>query len=199
MRSHALKAAAAQIEEMYTYMNQTQLTNSTSWYAIRTREPLRAEKELAPMCDEVFYPTTVVKTVYGKNRPRPIIPHVLFVRTVGRRLLALEHQGRVHPDGNLPFWIYRNPGTSEIQPISPRSITLLRLIVSDTSEPARVYNPTTFTPGQPVRIVGGIYKDYEGFVKRIGRKRHVVVEIEGLCMVALPHIHPDLLQPLPNA
>ena len=45
-------------------------------------------------------------------------------------------------------------------------------------------------------MIGGPYKGYEGYVQRVRKNKHVIVKIEGVCMVILPFIHPDLLQPV---
>lgn len=53
--------------------------------------------------------------------------------------------------------------------------------------------------GTRVRITGGPFEGQEGiFVKvRGARDRRVVVEIQGVIVVAMATIHPDLIEPLP--
>lgn len=172
------------------------LTDTPRWYAIRTHKDFLAAEILAPQCDEVFLPYTIRHTPLGRERKRPLIPHVLFIRTSRRNAISMELAGRMAPDANLSFWIYRYPDSPDPQVISPRSIELLRLLTADTTDTAGIYHPAVFTPGQRVRITGGMFEGYEGFVKRVGRDRRVIVEIEGICMVLLPFIDPALLSPL---
>lgn len=183
---------------MYTLMNTDTPNDTTQWFAIRTRQDYRAEEVLASRCQEVFFPKESVTVKGGKDRVRALIPHVLFIRTTRDNALALEAEGRRNPACSIPLWIYRYPKDDAIQVIPPSSISLLRLLSSGDTGECRIYNPQHFTPGQRVRVIGGIFAGYEGFVKRISKNRHVIVRIEGICMVVLPFIHPDLLEVIPD-
>lgn len=170
--------------------------NETHWFAIKTRKDFQAAEQLAEVCDEVYFPIDHVKIPGHKPRKKALIPHVLFIRTTPRHALHLEQQGRREPGLSIPFWIYRYPKNDEIQIIDQKTIDLLRLLSSSETDGCVIYNSRDFRPTQRVRVIGGIYKGYEGYVKRIAKNRHVVVCIEGICMVALPFIHPDLLEPI---
>lgn len=183
----------AQEEEKCTDMNNTAQEKDSHWFAIKTPQDFKAEEALKTECEEVFFPTNLIRLPQGKSRKRAVIPHVLFIKTTRENALTLELKGRKDPPETIPFWIFRYPKNPEIQVISQKSIDLLKLLTSDDTSECRVYNPTVFTPGEYVKITGGMYEGYEGFVKRINRDRRVVVEIEGVCMVILPFIHPDLL------
>lgn len=163
------------------------------WYAIRTRQPLKAAEQLADQVDELFLPTETRKSPLGRRRVRPSIPHVLFIRTTPAHALALETQGHQPTPTSPRIWIYRYPQSQEIQEIPDSSIHLLRLLTNSDPDGCHIYRPRTFTPGQRVRVIGGPFQGYEGQIKRIKRNRHVIIEIQGLCMVLLPYIHPDLL------
>lgn len=178
----------------YTGMNTESHSDNISWFAIKSRRDFAVAQALSEVCDEVFFPTQTVKSPSGAPRTRAVIPHVVFVRAPRRQLLELEIAARKAPGSVPSFWIYRYPDSAEIQPISPRSIDLLRLLTSDDTSGCRIYSPREFKPSDRVRIIDGLYKGYEGFVKRVAKNKHVVVSIEGLCMVILPFIHPDLLE-----
>lgn len=175
-------------------MSETPHICEPRWYAIRTRHEPRAEDILSPRCDEVFFPAKVRPLPGGKTRRKALIPHVLFIRTTRDNALLLEHQGRTLQSGSIPFWIFRYPNDPRIAEISQKSIDLLRLLTAEEGEECQIYAPKVFTPGEQVRVIGGLYEGYEGFVKRINRDRRVVVEIEGVCMVILPFIEPELLE-----
>lgn len=164
------------------------------WFAIRTRQDFKAEKELSGLCDEVFFPKETVMTPGKKTRMKAVIPHVLFIKTSRDRALELEACGRTSPGTSIPFWIYRYPNDNEIQVIRQQSIDLLRLLTADDSTRCRIYTVKDFSINERVRVTGGIFKGYEGFVKRIEKNKHVIVNIEGVCMAILPYIHPDLLE-----
>lgn len=183
----------AQEEEEYRDVNKTEQNSHSEWFAIKTMQDFKAEKALSPKCEDVFFPTVAVKMPNGTNRRRALIPHVLFIKATKEVALELEREGRMASLSSIPFWIFRYPKNPEIQAIPQKSIDLLKLLTIDDCFDCRVYNPTEFVSGDRVKVIGGLYKGYEGFVKRIDRNRRVVVEIEGICMVILPFIHPDLL------
>ena len=167
----------------------------SNWYAIRTRQDFRAAEALRATCDDIYFPVETVTTASGQRRRRAVIPHVVFIRTTAHNALAHEAEGRQKP-GAIPFWIYRYPDSNEIQTIPQRQMDLLKLLTADDPTRCRVYNVHDFRPTQRVRVTGGIFAGYEGAVVRVARNRHVAVQIEGICILLLPFIHPDLLQPL---
>lgn len=170
------------------------MEENTEWFAIKTRQDFKAEEVLAAYCEEIFFPKERIKVPGGKYREKATIPHVLFIKTTRDTALSLEKESRRLSDISIPFWIYRYPDSIDIQVIPQKSIDLMRLLTSDNTAGCRIYTAENYTVDTRVRVTAGQYKGYEGFVKRIGKDRHVVVEIEGVCMVILPFIHPDLLQ-----
>ncbi len=190
--------AAAQEGEMYIYMNQTmtQQYNHSEWFAIKTRQDFRAEEELTPLCEEVLFPKDDLKVPGKRNRVKAIIPRVLFIRTTREQALELEMKGREHPELSVPFWIYRYPKDNRIQVIPQSSINLLRLLTADDTTRCEIFNKKDFKENQRVKVTGGPFQGYEGSVVRVKKNKHVIVKIEGICMVMLPFIHPDLLAPV---
>jgi len=168
--------------------------SETYWYAIRTRQDFRAETVLADKCDEVFFPKERVKTPGGAFCRKAVIPHVLFIRTTHDRAVALEECSRRSDSGLMPFWIYRYVKGGDIQRISDKEIKLLRLLTADDPTRCEVFNKTDLKRGVHVRVTGGFYKGCEGTVQRVKKNKRVLVEIEGICLILLPYIHPDLLE-----
>ena len=172
------------------------ISEQPQWFAIRTRQDFRAEEILGALCDEVFFPKETVKTVGKKKRLRAAIPHVLFIRTSHQRALDLEKESRLGVNTMVPFWIYRYPKDNRIQVIPDAAINLLRMLTTEGDDRCTIFNKTNFKPMDHVRVTEGIYKGYEGYVTRVKKNKHVVVRIEGVCLVLLPFIHPDLLEKL---
>ena len=166
------------------------------WFAIKTRNDFKAEEFLTPLCEEVYFPKETVIGPHKKKRERAIIPRVLFIKTTEENAVRLERAGRDHPELSVPFWIYRYPHDNRIQVIPQSSIQLLRLLSADDTTRCEIFTKKDFRENQKVRITGGYYKGYEGYVQRVKKNKHVVVKIEGICLVLLPFIHPDLLLPL---
>ena len=171
--NHSTESVVTQKEFMYQTMNQQETDQNleTEWFAIRTRREFQAAKELATLCDEIFFPTRKAVRNGAKTRESAVIPHVLFVRTNPERLLDLERQGREHPETSIPFWIYRQPGDTTIRPIPQKSIELLRLLTADDTTRCEIFTKTDYKPGQRVRVIGGLYEGYEGTVQRIKKKQ----------------------------
>lgn len=170
--------------------------SESKWYAIRTRQESRAFEHLSQLCEEVFFPTQTVRTEGRGSRLRAVIPHVMFIRTTPENAVEIEKNGRLHPDSVPSIWIYRYPTDSIIREIPQSSIALLRLLTADDTTRCEIFTKADFRENQKVRVTGGFYKGYEGFVQRVKKNRHVIVRIEGICLVMLPFIHPDLLEPL---
>lgn len=191
-----LVPVATQEEKVYSDMNETatEQDNRPEWFAIKTRQEFRAEQELTPLCDDVLFPKEIIKTSDGRTRERAIIPRVLFICTTRENALELEAKGREHPELSVPFWIYRYPKDKQIQVIPRSSIELLRLLTADDTTKCAVFNKTDFKENEHVRIIGGPFEGYEGYVVRVKKNKHVIVRIEGICLLMLPFIHPDLLQ-----
>ena len=176
-------------------MNNLEKNNSrpAKWFAIKTRQDFRAEEVLKPFCEEVFFPKETVRLQSGRKRKKALIPHVLFIKIEHDEALELEQRSRNLSEIPLTFWIYRFPYDSEIREIPQSTISLLKMLTADDSTQCEIFNKTDFKEKERVRIIGGPYQGYEGFVQRVKKNKHVVVRIEGICLVLLPFIHPDLL------
>lgn len=180
---------------MYAKMNESFISHEekSEWFAIKTRQDFRAETEFKPILDDVLFPKETVRVPGRKNRQRAIIPHVLFIKTTRDKALELEKKGREHPELSIPFWIYRYPKDNQIQPISESSIHLLRLLTAEDKTRCEIFNKSDFKENQRVRITGGDFEGYTGHVVRVKKNKHVIVRIEGICLVMLPFIHPDFI------
>lgn len=191
-------AKSVMLEREYEIMNELDLSQNkkSEWFAIKTRQDFRAETEFTPILDEVLFPKEIIR-VHGKMfRQKAIIPHVLFIKTTRAKALELEKQGREHPEQSVPFWIYRYPKDNQIQPVSENSIHLLRLLTADDKIKCEIFTKTDFRENQRVRVTSGDFEGYIGYVVRVRKNKHVIVRIEGICLVMLPYIHPDFLESL---
>lgn len=174
--------------------NLSEEKHNAEWFAIHTRMDFKAEETLKDVCEDVLFPKeTVVKD--GKaTSERAMIPHVLFINTTREHALALEMEGRRHPESAIPFWIYRYPNETEIRVIPQSSINLLRLLSSSDTTRCEIFSKTDFKGNEHVRVIGGPYQGQKGYVQRVKKNKHVIVKIEGICLVMLPFIHPDFLE-----
>lgn len=187
---------AMQQGKIYVIMNEFNMYQEakTEWFAIKTRQDFRAEAEFMSCCEEVLFPKEIVKIPGKKGRMKAVIPHVLFIKTTREKALDMEKAGREHPESSIPFWIYRYPHNNTIQAIPESSIHLFRLLTATDTTRCEIYCKNDFKESQHVRITDGPFRGYEGHVVRVKKNKHVVVKIEGICLVLLPFIHPDFLE-----
>ena len=54
----------------------------------------------------------------------------------------------------------------------------------------------TYRKGQRVRVINGIYKGAEGYIKKIKSDRKLLVALNGVAVVAVSYIPPAYLEPL---
>ncbi len=55
-----------------------------------------------------------------------------------------------------------------------------------------------FSKHDKVRVTGGYFENFEGYVVRIRRDKKLVVSIQGVVAVAISNIHPSLLMKIDN-
>lgn len=172
-------------------------TIRTHWYAIKTRSEASTQAYLESVCESVYAPKIRIRTADNNSQTalRSAAPHLLFFLSTESDAIRLEKESRQEGSPVSPFWIYRLPGSDKIQPISNEEFNLFRLLTTDDpSTQCEIYGKADFHIGQHVRVTAGPFAGYTGYTRRIRNNKHVVVEIEGLCAIALPFIHPSLLQ-----
>ncbi|MDE5843490.1 MAG: hypothetical protein K2H35_07140 [Muribaculaceae bacterium] len=109
-------------------------------------------------------------------------------------ITAIERESRSEVSEMPLMWIYRYTRGGDIQPIGEEEFRLFKLITSGDEDKCEIYHKRGFKVGDRLRVKGGTFAGYEGYARRIQRNKHIVVEIEGICAIALPFIHPDLLE-----
>ena len=167
----------------------------SNWYAVKTAREFELLSLLEPRCEETYIPVETVMNDSGKMRKRPIIPRILFIRCSEKEALSFEAESHLTPPKLPSLWIYRYKKGEKIQPIRQEEMELFRLLTADKNDlRCEIFRKEDFRKGDRVRVIAGPFAGYEGYINRIRKNKHVVVEIEGLCALALPFIHPDLLE-----
>ena len=163
------------------------------WYAVKTWRPMLVSEMLEQRGVETYLPLTPSVRPDGSIRKKPMIPKLLFIRSTHEQARKIEEEAR-KPDSPLPnLWIYRYRSGADIQPIGDAEFRLFHLLTAEDSMRCEIYRKEEFKVGDRLRVTAGPFAGYEGYARRIRKNKHVVVEIEGLCAIALPFIHPDLL------
>lgn len=167
------------------------------WYAVKSSRPIMLAEKLNERKVETYLPVEVLKRADGSLRRKPLIPKLLFIKSSYCLACKIENEARNSVGGLPALWIYRYHGRRDIQPIGEAEFRLFRLLTAEDSMRCEVYRKEEFKVGDRLRVKDGPFKGYEGYARRIKKNKHIVVEIEGMCAIALPFIHPDLLEKVP--
>lgn len=114
----------------------------------------------------------------------------MFVRAEERYVVDLERRltGKV--------MLYRRSGGREPAPIPDTEMEIFMLVTSIRDrglEPVDAFGADC-RRGDRVRVTDGVFKGAEGYVRRIGKDRRLVVSIEGVVAVATSYIPLRFLQ-----
>ena len=172
---------------------------SLNWYALSVyrNKVFEVSQQITDDCDDIYIPTAKYQAPNSADNhliDRPAIPRLMFIRTDEHTALDLEKRAATDPH-RVPFFIYRNIAKTAIQPIADEEMRMF-ILVSSMGDRDLEYLPAapdTYRQGDHVRVTEGPFKGAEGYIKRIKKNRRVVVEIFGVCAVALPYIHRELL------
>lgn len=164
------------------------------WYAVKTSRPMQVSECLRERGVDTYLPLEQVKKPDGSMRKKPMIPKLLFMHAAPKLARDIETESRNIETKLPPIWIYRYRSGADIQPIGEAEFRLFRLLTAEDTLRCEVYKKEEFKVGDRIRVTGGPFAGYEGYARRIRKNKHIVVEIEGLCAIALPFIHPDLLE-----
>lgn len=168
-----------------------------NWYAIKTTKPSLLASELNDRNLNTYLPFEEIQRPDGSIRRRPLISRLLFLQSTAEEARAIEREARKE-DSSLPhLWIYRYKSGDDIQSIREKEFRLFQLLTAPDSMRCEIYQKEEYKIGDRLRVIGGPFAGYEGYARRIRKNKHIVVEIEGLCAIALPFIHPDLLEKIP--
>lgn len=170
------------------------MSQNDHWYAVRTMRPFELERVLEPLLPGVYFPKETVYTSHGKAATvKPVIANIMFLKGCEERILELEKDGRTLTTGIPQFWVYRNVAGTQLQPITESEMNLLFMLTGPEETRCEIYNKDNFLAGQEVEVIAGPFAGYRGHTRRVRKDRHVLVQIEGVCVLMLPYIHPDLL------
>ncbi|MCF2659687.1 UpxY family transcription antiterminator [Parabacteroides distasonis] len=182
------------------------LDPTKKWYVLRVSygRSMKASEHIAKLQIDFYHPLhKVVKLVNNKRRKvtEPLLPNLIFVYAPDEVVEQLVKD--LNPDGLLSY--YYNHFHEDLYGKNPPltiSIPSMNNFIRATSvdeADIRVVKASqcVFKSGDRVRVTEGTFKGVEGRVARAGRQQRVVVELEGLCLVATAYIPTAFLCPIP--
>ena len=175
------------------------------WYVLRASygRAQKAAETFDSKSVEYHYPQHhVVKLVKGKKRRilEPLLPNFIFVYTTEEIMETLMKDAKIN---EFISYYYDHFKTDEYGKNPPLTIEYKRmmnfiLVTSIDNEHTIVVGdrPCRFKSGETVRVVDGDFKGVEGRVARVASEQRVVVEIEGLCLIATAYIPTAFIRPV---
>ncbi len=165
------------------------------WYALKVffnRVPKVRDLFVERGC-ETYVPVQVLRIEDGgrvRYEERPMVSSLLFVRCGENTLDVVKHE-----NDNM-FLCYRDRGATRPTPVRDDEMRVF-IRVTSVSDPGLKYlgeNVPDLRKGQKVRVRAGQYAGVEGYVRKLGKDRRVLVALNGVAVVALSFIHPSDLE-----
>ena len=166
-----------------------------NWYPIRVffgrAELVKTALEEADV--EYFYPTRLVEkpTTTGlKFVPEPLVRSLLFVRTSPEnlRLMRSKFGGTIVP------YYDKAERVALVVPEKQMDQFIRLCEMRDSGLEYLGSDEPKYHQGDRVRVTEGIFKGFEGHVKRIRHDRKLIVTIEGVAAFATRFIPPSCLE-----
>ncbi len=168
------------------------------WYAVKVlnNRVFAYEEYLRDVGVEYYFPTeerVVERDGQRKKKLWPVVPSLIFIHTDAETAL------RVVKESTLPSYVYSridSRGVKRPAPIPDRQMKMFILISSSGEKGLEFYDASELNldVGHRVRVIDGIFRGAEGYIKRIKGNRRFVVAIDGVCCVATHYIPVAFLQ-----
>ena len=181
---------------METKQARNKTEDSIRWYALKVfynRVPqIKAELDQIGITTYVAM-TTVEKFDGGRLTyvAKPLVSSLLFLQTTESFLLGLKQRH------NSELMYYADLATRKPAPIDDtemRSFIILTAADRGTRVQYLGESVPDFKRGEHVRVIDGIYKGAEGYIKKVRSDRKLIVEVKGVAVVAVSYIHPAFLE-----
>lgn len=172
-------------------------SEAAKWFVMRAYKREReAEEKLAEMGMEFFIPKCFAIRIYHGVKHRklvPAIPGLIFVRASRTDITEFKKSYNL-----LQFVVWRKSSGPEYLVVDDRQMANFMKAASHPEQDITYFLPEEIDLrcGTQVRILGGVFDGVEGVFVRVagrGRKRKVVVKLDGLLAVTI-EAAPDLVE-----
>ena len=178
------------------------LTSGKQWFVLRVsyNRYVKARNFLDENLIEYYLPMRAVLTSSGKRNNEPLLPNLIFAYVCEETVKALIEN---NPRNTVLSYYYNHFVLNEFGKNPPLVVPedeMLNFInvTSVDNEHIMIVEPERchYKSGDKVRIVGGDFKGVEGKVARVSGQQRVVVEIQGLCLIATAYIPSAFIEPI---
>ena len=166
------------------------------WYALKVfyNRTAALEKKINIYDVETYIPMQTLEKLDADGlhyEEKPLINSLLFVRCKESWLLSFKR------DNPLDFMFYASMDSKRPGPIDDEEMRMFMFVTSaDLGRNLHYFgeSDSTFKMGQKVKVIDGIYKGAEGYIKRIKKDRKLIVSVSGVAVVAVSHIPQEYLE-----
>ena len=166
-----------------------------SWYPVRVLfgKINLVKRTLDDIDVEYFYPTHVIEKNM-KYVEEPLVRSLIFIKTTPAGLREIKAR---YSSSLIPYYDYtREDGTKP--PVTvPEAQMDMFIKLCHMKEAGLEYlgeDEPKYHMGDRVRVTDGIFKGFEGHIKRIRHDRKLIVTIEGVAAFATRFIPPSMLE-----
>ncbi len=137
--------------------------------------------------------TTIEKFENGKLTyvNKPLVNSLLFLRTTPSFLRAYKE---LHNSDLMYYQDFATKKPAPIDDVEMRSFIILTAADRGTRVQYLGESVPDFKRGEHVRVIDGLYKGAEGYIKKVRSDRKLIVEVRGVAVVAVSYIPPAFLE-----
>lgn len=165
------------------------------WYALKVfyNRVVELDKKISAAGFQIYVPVRIEEK-YKDGRLQyvktPIIRSLMFVRCTEAFLMSLKRNN----DNLFMFYSRTDAYAPAVIPDREMEIFMLVTRIAGTDVTYVGEDAPQYHVGEKVRVISGVYKGAEGYVKRIRRDRKLLVAVSGVAVVAISFIHPSFLE-----
>lgn len=173
------------------------------WFVLRVSygRSIKAEQLLKELGITTYNPLhVVVKMVRGRRRrvQLPLLPGLLFVHAEPTFLDATIKEPAVRALLSYYYDHFQQTALGNNPPLTVSDSSMQSFIIATThpDQDVRVVNPEQvhYKSGDIVRVIAGDFKGVEGRVARTAGQQRVIVQLQGLCLIATAYIPTGCLE-----
>lgn len=170
---------------------------SKRWYALKVfyNRVFQVEDLLKSRNLESYIPLRITEVVIRGRKVRrrqPAVSSLLFMRCSEEEAKALQRELM----GKVMLYVDRLTRTPLVIPNDQMNRFILVTSADDTGLEYLGVEQVSWSTGQRVRVIDGLFKGAEGYIRRIKGDHRLIVAIEGVVAVATSYIPARFLEPI---
>ena len=169
------------------------------WYAIRVtyNRELKVKDDLDARGITNFVPMQYRREERNGVMVKRLVPSVhnlIFIRLKPSEMIEYKRTTA------LPIRYIMNRATHKPLTVPDREMESF-IRIAGTYDENLIYlnpDPSDFSKGERVRIIGGPFEGAEGIFVRLKGDRRVLINIQGVVAVASTYVHPSMIEKIPE-